>query len=49
MLTPPAKGAPNEGKTLRRRYTNGWMLRDGKWKLAFRHANNVCVPCGESK
>jgi ketosteroid isomerase-like protein len=45
----PAKGAPNEGKTLRRRYTNAWMLRDGKWKLTFRHANNVCVPCGETK
>ena len=37
----PAKGAPNEGKTVRRRYTNVWMLRDGKWRLAFRHANNV--------
>jgi hypothetical protein len=37
----PAPGAPNEGKVLRRRYTNGWMLQDGKWRLAFRHANNV--------
>ncbi len=44
----PAKGAPNEGKELRRRYTNAWMLRDGKWKLTFRHANNVCAPCGAS-
>lgn len=41
----PAKGAPNEGKRLRRRYTNGWMKRDGRWRLAFRHANNVCTPC----
>lgn len=41
----PAKGAPNEGKQLRRRYTNGWMKRDGRWRLAFRHANNVCTPC----
>lgn len=40
----PAKGAPNEGKTLRRRYTNGWMYRDGKWRLTFRHANNVIEP-----
>lgn len=39
----PAKGAPNEGKTLRRRYTNVWMLTNGQWRLAFRHANNVCV------
>jgi ketosteroid isomerase-like protein len=38
----PAKGAPNAGKTLRRRYTNIWMKRDGKWCLTVRHANNVC-------
>jgi ketosteroid isomerase-like protein len=38
----PAKGAPNEGKTLQRRYTNVWMKRDGKWRLTVRHANNVC-------
>lgn len=37
----PAAGAPNAGVVLRRRYTNGWMYRDGKWRLAFRHANNV--------
>jgi len=40
----PAKGAPNEGQELRRRYTNAWMYRDGTWRLAFRHANNVCAP-----
>jgi ketosteroid isomerase-like protein len=39
----PAKGAPNEGKTLQRRYTNIWMMNlNGKWKLTARHANNVC-------
>ena len=43
----PAKGAPNEGKILRRRYTNVWMLTNGQWRLAFRHANNVCAPCGK--
>lgn len=37
----PGTGAPNEGKVLRRRYTNAWMRQDGKWRLAFRHANNV--------
>ncbi len=37
----PAPGAPNEGVVLRRRYTNAWMLQDGAWRLAFRHANNV--------
>jgi hypothetical protein len=40
----PAAGAPNAGVSLRRRYTNGWMLRDGTWRLAFRHANNVPAP-----
>lgn len=38
----PSKGAPNEGKTLQRRYTNIWMNTNGKWKLTVRHANNVC-------
>jgi ketosteroid isomerase-like protein len=36
----PAPGAPNEGKSLQRRYTNVWMMRDGEWRLTFRHANN---------
>ena len=43
----PAPGAPNEGKVLRRRYTNAWMQQDGKWRLAFRHANNVCPASGK--
>jgi ketosteroid isomerase-like protein len=43
----PAPGAPNEGKVLRRRYTNAWMQQDGKWRLAFRHANNVCAASGK--
>ena len=37
----PAPGAPNAGQRLQRRYTNAWMKRDGQWRLAFRHANNV--------
>ncbi len=37
----PAPGAPNAGIIVRRRYTNAWMLQDGTWRLAFRHANNV--------
>ena len=43
----PAKGAPNEGKILRRRYTNAWLLSNGQWRLAFRHASNVCTECGK--
>jgi ketosteroid isomerase-like protein len=38
----PAKGAPNAGKALPRRYTNIWMNKNGKWRLTVRHANNVC-------
>ncbi len=40
----PAKGAPNAGKTLQRRYTNIWMKGkgNGNWRLTVRHANNVC-------
>ena len=40
----PAPGAPNAGQRLQRRYTNAWMRRDGTWRLAFRHASNVCPP-----
>ena len=43
----PATGAPNAGKVLRRRYSNGWVLRNGKWLLAFRHANNVPETSGK--
>jgi len=39
----PAKGAPNAEKKLNRRYTNIWMKQNGKWRLAVRHANNVCT------
>ena len=43
----PAQGAPNAGKSLKRRYTNIWMNRDGKWRLTVRHANNVCPDASE--
>ena len=38
----PAKAAPNELKTINRRYTNVWMKNNNSWKLVVRHANNVC-------
>ena len=38
----PAKGAPNAGESLIRRYTNIWMNQNGNWRLTVRHANNVC-------
>lgn len=33
---------PNHGQTIRRRYTNIWMKKDGSWKLVARHANIIC-------
>ncbi len=30
------------GKVVKRRYTNMWMKRNGKWQLAVRHAHIVC-------
>ncbi|MBL0356798.1 MAG: nuclear transport factor 2 family protein [Chitinophagaceae bacterium] len=38
----PAKGAPNAGKIIQRRYTNFWMKNNNRWSLTVRHANNVC-------
>lgn len=39
----PAKGAPDAGKRMQRRYSNFWMKRNNKWRLTVRHANNVCL------
>lgn len=38
----PAESAPNPGKRIHRRYTNIWMMKNDKWKLNVRHANNMC-------
>jgi ketosteroid isomerase-like protein len=38
----PKGNSPDAGKTINRRYTNIWMLRDGKWQLIARHANVIC-------
>lgn len=35
--------SPDAGKTINRRYTNIWMIRDGKWRLIARHANVICA------
>lgn len=43
----PAPGAPNEGKSLKRRYTNVWMYSNGAWRLTVRHANNECPESSE--
>jgi ketosteroid isomerase-like protein len=38
----PKGTSPDAGKTINRRYTNIWMLREGKWRLIARHANVIC-------
>jgi len=37
----PNENAPQAGQTVRRRYTNIWMKRNGKWLLTARHANVI--------
>ena len=32
----------NQQQTIKRRYTNIWMNKDGSWKLIARHANVIC-------
>ncbi len=39
----PSGNAPGAGHTLRRRFTDIWMLRDGAWQLTIRHANILPV------
>ncbi len=34
--------SPQKGETTRRRYTNIWIKRNGKWLLTARHANVIC-------
>ena len=38
----PSGKSPGAGTTIRRRYTNVWMKRDGTWLLTARHANAIC-------
>ena len=37
----PNANSPQAGQTVRRRYTNIWMKRNGKWLLTARHASVV--------
>lgn len=38
----PSGTAPDAGKTIVRRFTNIWMMRDGKWLLTARQATVIC-------
>ncbi len=37
----PNENSPQAGQTVRRRYTNIWMKRNGKWLLTARHASII--------
>ena len=37
----PNENAPQAGQTVRRRYTNIWMKKNGKWLLTARHASVI--------
>lgn len=39
----PKEGAPMAGQKVQRRYTNIWILEDGKWRIKARHANVICM------
>ena len=38
----PKGDSPDAGKTIKRRYTNIWMKREGRWRLVARHASVIC-------
>jgi len=38
----PTGNAPGAGQTVRRRYTNIWIKRNGKWLLTARQASIIC-------
>ena len=38
----PKGDSPDAGKTNKRRYTNIWMKREGRWRLVARHASVIC-------
>jgi ketosteroid isomerase-like protein len=40
----PNENSPQAGQTVRRRYTNVWMKRNGKWLLTARHASVIPAP-----
>ena len=38
----PAGDDAKAGQTIKRRYTNIWMQKDGAWKVIARHASVIC-------
>ena len=44
----PSGATPDAGKTITRRFTNIWMMRDGKWLLTARQATVICPDQNDS-
>ena len=38
----PGGDSSKSGQTVKRRYTNIWMKKNGSWKVVARHANEIC-------
>ena len=38
----PMGNLPKSGQTVKRRYTNIWMKKEGLWRIVARHANEIC-------
>lgn len=40
--TGPKGSSHDTNQPIKRRFTNVWMLKDGKWLMIARHASNIC-------
>lgn len=40
--TAPKGSSHDTNQAVKRRFTNVWMRKDGKWLMIARHANNIC-------
>ena len=40
--TAPKGSSHDTDQTIKRRFTNLWMRKDGKWLMIARHASNIC-------
>jgi ketosteroid isomerase-like protein len=44
VVPTPDANRPDAGKTVHRRFTEVWVLRDGGWQKVVRHASNITEP-----
>jgi len=40
--TAPKGSSHDTNQPIKRRFTNVWMRKDGKWLMIARHASNIC-------